>query len=272
MLTSYIETLKEHVGFTRWCGRNAMPAGDVLLRGYASPSDLLPGWRLLRRQQFSARRLPSVERSVWQRENGDVGSTMKFNIYECSSRTAAHEFLVARLAQATSINAYGSGSIETLGDVLFASRSGLSLFFARANMVAFVAVIGGGDLPAGELAAVLDERLASRPQGPALVSAAASRVRLSRRPEGERDTPPHGARRVKLCFECSAVEPEAVLAPDLKFFCDSGRFVGGAAGQLEVEAPGSEVVVDAYLMGEGGAVHSQSIKLPAHDGEASGDS
>ncbi|MCL4850859.1 MAG: hypothetical protein KJZ78_05690 [Bryobacteraceae bacterium] len=105
----------------------------------------------------------ALTETLWHPSAGPNSALMSVWIYECSSRTAAHQLLLQSLAQFQL-----PGMVRTeetaVGDVAFALPSGALMLFARGNLVVLVRNAGRQVVPVMEHARRLDEQLISKPE------------------------------------------------------------------------------------------------------------
>ncbi|NUM99652.1 MAG: hypothetical protein HUU41_00935 [Bryobacteraceae bacterium] len=105
----------------------------------------------------------ALTETLWHPSAGPGAALMSVWIYECSSRTAAHQLLLQSLAQFQL-----PGMVRTeetaVGDVAFALPSGALMLFARGNLVVLIRNAGRQVVTVMEHARRLDEQLISKPE------------------------------------------------------------------------------------------------------------
>ncbi len=152
--------LEERFHASEWHGRGG--PGKRVLKGFRFEGSEIRGWTLHRAQRDDRAEPPAI-RSLWRRGESD-GEMLAVDVFECASVKAAHDQLLAVLANME------SGAIERRteknahGDVSFGLANTM-LLFARANVVVLIRNAGTAVVPvdtvARELDALLGERLES---------------------------------------------------------------------------------------------------------------
>src|SRR5689334_3201449 len=98
---------------------------------------------------------PAFIRSFWK-QSAESPSILNLNIFECSSRTAAHNFLIKVLSQFQSPLLTRRDDLE-VGDVAFALPGSTIVMFARANLVHVLRNAGTQTVPVEDVAREVDD-------------------------------------------------------------------------------------------------------------------
>ncbi len=263
MNNQILGSLKDRYKFNEWRGRNRLGKSDLHFSRFNIPNDLLEDLTRIRKEAIEVPGLPGLQRSVWKIPGASASSLVKLNVYQCASREAAHEFLMERLSQAQSAEAY-TQSDDKVGDVLFVSSGGRSIFFARANLVIFIALLSDSPVGVTELGAEVDRHLTEAPKQ------ILTRRSPSRHAEGlkvvMRGT---GLRRGRIETLVENKETADASRPySLKLICRNGKFLPGEGGQLELDSdkPGQTGLAMVVVEDDG----STSVK-EAESGEFIGE-
>jgi hypothetical protein len=154
--------LKEEFDFTNLLAAGAATV-NIFSSGFLLSGDVFPGWQ----QSHSAavrvaEDIFSVQ-TLWTRKRGDKSVLLEVDVYECASRAAAQEFLLALidLVQASGIAPRAAADI---GEVAFSRPADTLILFARGNLAASVTTADGGAHPVADIAAKLDRYIARRPR------------------------------------------------------------------------------------------------------------
>jgi hypothetical protein len=104
---------------------------------------------------------PAVIRSFWK-QSAESPSVLNLNIFECSSRTVAHHFLIKVLSQFQSPLLTRRDDLE-VGDVAFALPGSTIVIFARGNLVHVLRNASPQVVPVEDVAREFDNDLISKP-------------------------------------------------------------------------------------------------------------
>jgi hypothetical protein len=223
--------LARHHDLESWHGRNRLSENLCAWRYFLS-EDALPAWRPHRNQHIEAPRVPVLPtsatragltqppwlrtvQSVWTSGEGTREAILNIDVYECSSRAAAQEYLVRMLGEFESpLVSYDENS--AIGDVVFTGPGNSAILVARANLVFVIRNAGSDLVPVDVPASQLDRDLISKPQpDPGRVE---SRVVRFDAGEAEMKT----ERSVDIAVEGG---PPAEVSPMYKFFSPTGEVV-----------------------------------------------
>ncbi len=162
MPTQLIDELKRRHSFASWRSRNKLSESLLVWRFFLSP-DTFAGWRLQRSQPVATPGWPPAIHSYWIPERAGSEALLNADIFECSSRESAHEFLMTVLGDFQS--PLVEGPVESaVGDVAFTGPGKSMFLFARANLVVRLRNGGREVVPVDDLSGRLDQELALRPE------------------------------------------------------------------------------------------------------------
>jgi hypothetical protein len=169
-----VDRLKQYYRFEEWRGRRSRVRGALVDRASFDP---LPGWTLHTLQEIEHPGMPRLIQSIWRVE-GEAPATgakfapvapvplvapaevlLKFDLYVCESRTAAHDFLIVLLAQLQAPGLKNEPDPEP-GDVAFRNAASTSQLFARGRYVVFLSSAGRVPYDVRPLGANIDKLIA----------------------------------------------------------------------------------------------------------------
>jgi hypothetical protein len=163
MDNSMIDPLKQRYRYEAWRDRNTL-GENLLIWKFSLDGIEFPSWKLIRLQEIQTPGWPPASQSVWRSTESETDALMLVSIYETSSRSESHEFLMQLLGefQSPEVTRLEEGKI---GDVAFATPGETAILFARANVVALMQNGGSRIVPLTEQAIWLDKIL-SGPEEP----------------------------------------------------------------------------------------------------------
>jgi hypothetical protein len=150
--------LKTRHEYDRWRGVRKANDGLFVWRIHLSGNEI-PRWTAIRIEAFPTR--PPTQLSIWSRQEQPTVA-LRLDVDECESLHAAHEHLIERLAgfQSPGITMLQDGA---LGDVAFATPSGSTVLFSRANLVVMMTNADSEVISLIDLARAFDAWLAAPP-------------------------------------------------------------------------------------------------------------
>lgn len=245
-----LKRVKERIDFDAWCGRNALHE-SLFIHKYFITSGSIKNWQLHRQLPIDVAGMPRFIQSMWRNPQGDPEALLRYDIYECDSHMAAHEFLVQFVGQFQTAEVYRREDLS-VGDVVFIPKTEQAVLFIRANIFVFLADAGRTRAPLIEIARDIDEDFIVKPTNSAL-AAASHALRLS---FAENTLPEGGLTPVKL-----ELEPHGDQVFYYRIFCSEGEVLV-KKGQLSYQAAveGSPTI-DVYATGETGGFAHQQLKL-----------
>ncbi len=245
-----LKRVKKRIDFDAWCGRNTLNESFFIYKYFITAS-CIKNWRLHRQRPITVAEMPRCIQSMWRNPQGAPDALLRFDIYECDSHNAAHEFLVQFITQFQTAEIYRRDDIS-VGDVMFIPKSEQAVLFVRANLLVFIADVGNTRAPLTEIARDLDEGFIVKPAG-SLLSATSHALRLSL---GESALPKGSVTPVKL-------ELEGRVDQDFYFriFCSEGEiFVKKDKLYYQAKIKGSPTL-NVYATGNAGGFAHQQMKL-----------
>lgn len=147
--------------FAEWQDTNTLTE-NLFVWQFFLADGAFPGWQSITIQTLPAAESPTIL-SVWQRPEVGRGILLNVDVFACSSRSAAHEYL-RQLLQQIPQPVFSRQTEPGIGDVLFAPPDHSTLLFARANLVLIVRNAGSEPQPITDIARQLDEDISSRPE------------------------------------------------------------------------------------------------------------
>jgi hypothetical protein len=157
----FAETAKRH-SYDEWCGTNRL-GEELLVWSFFLRGEELPGWTPRRIDEVLQPGWPRMIQSMWTPPEGGLAL---LDVFECSSRRKAHEFVITLVAQFESPLVTREEHPE-IGDVVFAGPGDGLRVVARANLVMFLRSGDKPPVPIQDAAAQLDAELVSKPEAPA---------------------------------------------------------------------------------------------------------
>lgn len=252
MDTELLDHLKQRHAYESWRDRNTLGENLFVWQFFLSGNEL-PDWQAHRIQRIDAAGWPPSIQSIWRRAESRTEMLLRVDVYECSSRSAAHAFLVRLLGEFQS--ALIARQPEAIaGDVAFADPTSTSagILFARANLVVLIQNAGRDLVSVDGIARRFDGDLISHPE-----TEGGKVVPEIRRFEASgAEAPVEGAVRLEL----EAADP---LERPLwyKFFSSSGE-VFLAQGRLSYRAgPAGSHEVTAYAINADGGAARRRLQV-----------
>src|SRR6266542_1129109 len=132
MNAEVLEDLKRRFDYQAWRGVKTTAESLFLWRFFISGNEL-PGWTAQRIDTLKTEGFPPTQQSFWRRTAAESNQVIRLDVYECTSRAAAYEFLVVLLGEYESALITRSDR-SGLGDVAFSGPEETSVVFARANL------------------------------------------------------------------------------------------------------------------------------------------
>jgi hypothetical protein len=156
-----IEQIKKRFDYDRWCNHTNLEQ-ELFIWNYFFSGNELPGMERKHEQKIIIPGWPQSYQTVWCSEYYKEDALLRFDVYECSSRSSAHEFIVYLLKE-FQLPLIGRESSGEIGDICFHGQKDEVLLFGRANLVFMVSGIGKVSLPISELMHRYDNDLRSQP-------------------------------------------------------------------------------------------------------------
>lgn len=156
--------------YDEWRGVNRLDE-ELLVWAFFLRGEELPGWTAERIDEVSHPGWPRMIESVWKPPEGGLAL---LDVFECSSRRKAHEFLIDLIAQLES-PLVTRVERPRVGDVAFAGPGDGLAVVARANLVMLLRAGDRPPVPIQHAAAELDAEVISKPEAPAEPVALAAR-------------------------------------------------------------------------------------------------
>ena len=154
--------LMRSFAFDAWAGSSRLDENLFVWR-FGLKGDELPGWLIREADEMSAPGAYLAIQSMWQPSDDAAGRAVRVDVYECSSRLAAHTFLLRVLAEFQLPGVVRSGPAAP-GDVAFTLPGDTGIVFSRANLVFRVLNAGRNLVPTQEVARTLDAQVVSKPE------------------------------------------------------------------------------------------------------------
>jgi hypothetical protein len=263
-----LEYLKQQYEYEDWRGANTLDE-NLFVWNFLMTGSEFPGWTLHSYRPVVMPGWPAFIQSIWKRPEAGDEAVLRVDVYQCSSRGQAHEFLVQVLGQAQ-LPAIHRQAAASAGDVTFAGAGDAGILFARANLV-FIAVNAGRQLePVTQEVHRLDRHITSKPGRASTARTAPRILRLESTAreykvgekiplEVEAADPSRPADALRLAG-AHAAQPESPLY--LKFFSPlSGEvLMEGDRLVYHPNAPGQHEVT-AYAINTAGAANREVIQL-----------
>jgi hypothetical protein len=245
-----LKQVKERIDFDAWCGRNSLNE-SLFIHKFFIAASCIKNWQLHRQVPIDVAGMPHCIQSMWRNPEGDPEALLRFDIYECDSHTAAHEFLVHFISEFQSAEVYRSDD-GSVGDVMFVPKAGQALIFIRGNLLVFLANAGRSHASLTEIARDLDEKFTVKAISSDL-EAAGHILGLSL---AESTLSKGTVAPLKLELEKHGDQPFYY-----KFFCSIGE-VFIKQGRLSYQAAiVGEPTIDVYVTGETGFFEHQQLRL-----------
>ena len=261
-----LDDLKQRYAYDAWRDRNTLDE-NLFVWGFFLSGNECPGWQphrirrieattpaaleAARDSGLAARESPVAFQSLWKRPEGGTEALLNVNIFECASRTAAHEFLVRLLGEFQSPLIARLEQIP-VGDVAFGGPGDAVLLFARANLVHLIQNAGRDLLPVTGVAGQFDRELTSKPETvEGQIVPALERMRAVSM-EAQVDTG------VRLELEA----PDAAERPLMyKFFSRSGEVLRQRESLIYQSASAGQQEIDVYATTGNGDGARQTLRL-----------
>jgi len=272
-----LDAIKERVNYAKWHNRNRLGA-EIFIKNFLISGGELPGWTVQRFQPVRHPDWPAATRVLWRpsdhsprgaalsanlptRVTAGSGSLLHLDLFECSSRSLAHDFLVQLLGE-FELPGLALQEASPTGDVHFSHPAIQVALFARGNLVLLLSNAELSTVSIAELATSIDQSLIRRPDPATLMSTARTRQRAaSRIILGARVPLPlpagvAGARAFPARAAAAAEAGATAPGPMLKIFAPAGELLE-EEGQLvyHATAPGAKEVT-LFALYSGGAAMS----------------
>lgn len=245
-----LKRVKDRIDFDAWCGRNALHE-NLFIHKFFITAGYIKNWQLHRQIPIDVAGMPHCIQTMWRNPQGDPEALLRFDIYECDTHMAAHEFLVQFVGQFQTAEIYRREDLS-VGDVVFLPKTEQVVLFIRANLFVFLADAGHTRAPLIEIARDIDEDFIVKPTSSAL-AATSHELRLSLL---ESTLPEGGVIPVKL-----ELEEQGDQAFYYRIFCSEGEVLV-KKGQLTYHAAiEGSATIDVYATGETGGFAHQQLKL-----------
>ncbi len=157
--------LKKHYDFEQWRGRNTLQDSLFIWQFFLSGNEL-PDWAAHRIDPINVFESVRINQSIWQPSNekvdGKTDTLLRLDVFECSSRLAAQEFLFRVLSDYQSTLAARQEQVSP-GDVSFAGANDQVLLFVRANLVVQFRNAGRNVVSLANEVATFDQYLVATP-------------------------------------------------------------------------------------------------------------
>lgn len=155
-----LEKLRQRFAFAQWAGINKLRRNLFIWKYKMSQKDL-PSWIPVRVQRLSLPEEQRLTTSIWKRSDNPL-ALLGIDVYECESREAAHDLILAILDNFQSpLVEYNPNS--PAGDVAFSDATGNWILFSRANLIVIIRNAGPSIEPVSSAASSLDNALSSEP-------------------------------------------------------------------------------------------------------------
>lgn len=155
-----LEILEDIHGLESWFNSNTL-GENLFIWKYFLSGDEIPGWKIHKMRPVEAPECPPSIQSIWKCLESDVETLLRVDVYESSSRAAAHRFLVRLLGEFQSPRVTRMEQ-STIGDVTFSTPENWSILLARANLIILVRNAGRSLVPVTEVASRFDKDLVSK--------------------------------------------------------------------------------------------------------------
>jgi hypothetical protein len=231
--------LREHFKFKSWQNRNRL-GRELFIKNFHVQRSDLPGWAVQRVQPLRFPQWPATCRVLWRpaqphlsaplRTSDKTEPLLQLDIYECTSRVHAHEFLLRLLAE-FQLPGMSLREEAAAGDVLFGNPTGQVALFARGNVAVLLRNSGLSLLPIAALTNSFDQSLTREPEPSSLMeiraprtrAAAASKVHLGSKTALPLPVPL--TQDVPRPASGTSIEPGAEVVPMLKIFAQRGKLL-----------------------------------------------
>jgi hypothetical protein len=245
-----LKRLKDHMGFDAWCGRTNLKEA-LFVKNYFIGSKTIPTLQLHRQVPTSVEGIPHSIHSIWRSPDGDPEALLRYDVYECDSHLASHEFLVRYYGQFQSADVHRQDDIR-VGDIAFMSQGGQALVFVRANLMIFLASAGHTYAPIVDIARCLDATLTDKP----IISAEVASRTVARLSVAQATLQKGEETPIQLEMERAVVQPHYY-----KYFCSTGEiFI--KQGQLTYHATiEGNPLINAYVIEETGCTAHQQLRI-----------
>lgn len=157
-----LDQLKQRHFYQEWRGATTLEENLFIWQFFLSGNEL-PGWQAHRIRPVATEGRPSSIQSIWQRAEGGTEELLSVDVFECASRTTAHEYLLRLLGEFQS-SEMARQKQTRIGDVAFAAPEDTTILSARGNIIVLVRNAGRNLAPITEIASQFDRDLASRPE------------------------------------------------------------------------------------------------------------
>jgi hypothetical protein len=248
------DTMARRVSYASWRGANRL-GEELLVWNYRLTPEQLPHWTLQYVQAIGTPGWPPSIQSAWSHSDGGLAL---FDVFECSTREAAHVLLVDLLGNVESARLEREEDAP-LGDVTFGHEDAPVSLFARANVVFFLRAADPAPMPIRETAARLDEELISKPE-PARDEALPAIEQL----RAERDVVRPGE---AVALEVTAVDP---MREPLwyKAFTSSGELRLSEGRPVYRHTAAGPPSISVYAVAPGRGAARRDLKLSSEPPEA----
>ncbi|HEX6510293.1 MAG TPA: hypothetical protein VF221_21905, partial [Chloroflexota bacterium] len=241
-----LNQLRSRFDFESWPRRTTLAENLFIWRLYLTGTEL-PGWQAYRIQTVTVERWPPSIESIWIPDSGDTDTLLSVDVFQCSSLSAAKDFLLRMLGDFQSPQITRRAD-DTPGDVAFSGPGDSHIIFARANLVIAIRNAGPAVVPVIPAARQLDALFSARPE-PTSGAVAPSITRLEARAVPAGQLAP---------LEIQASDP---LGRPLwfKFFSQSGE-VFAQDDELLYRSGAGEQMITAYAVSPTGEVARAELR------------
>jgi hypothetical protein len=149
-----LTVLKEHSDFfSRALYDEAV--GGILVSDFFIADHLLPGWRLVRLQEYRVGMEHTASESYWETERHGDDAVLRVDVFKCPGRDEAREGVLALL---TRFQEPDMTPMETpvLGHLAFADPALTTVLFATANLIFFLRNASSDSVPLMNIAHTLN--------------------------------------------------------------------------------------------------------------------
>jgi hypothetical protein len=165
MTSQSLEQLKLKHKYETWRNTTTLEENLFIWKFFLTENEF-PDWQPHRIQKVEAPGWPPFTQSIWRTPDGKMDRLLAVDVYECTSRLAAHELVVRLLGEFQSPGLERQKQEDT-GDVAFTGHGDTFILFSRANLAVLVRNAGRELLPVFKTAWQFDQHLIGRPDAKA---------------------------------------------------------------------------------------------------------